>query len=285
LTLAEEQSGMAIGSVQDESFKVCSYNVLATSYVRAEFYPHIPRALFDENHRIPRLVTRLVDLEADVYCLQEVEDSTFEAIESGLESLGYSAHFAKKEGSKPDGCAMAFRRRRFRMIQSIRLPFDEELGSAPSGHIAQLLIFETGRHRLGVANTHLKWDSEEKPPAQHYGYRQAFELISVIRSECYRDLPWIICGDFNAQPSSAVVQAFLDAGFEFSHTGQYYGGTCNSNAKAKMIDYIFYRSPLRAKPSPLPPIDDATPLPGSSEPSDHIPVTADFRWESRNDAT
>ena len=75
------------------------------------------------------------------------------------------------------------------------------------------------------------------------------------------------------------MHAFLRAGFTFTHATQRFGATCNANRKAKMIDYIFHQASLRAHPVPLAAVGDTTPLPGPTEPSDHVPVVAQFEWK------
>lgn len=261
------------------SFRLASYNVLATSYIRPEFYPATPAELLADEHRVPALVRYIADLHADLYCLQEVERYAFAAIEAALGPMGYEAQLARKGGRRPDGCAVLFRLTCFRPVSAERLEYEEGLGPSPSGHVAQLIVLECGSRQIGVANTHLRWDPPGVPPARQHGLRQVRELLSVLRSDPYRGMPWIICGDLNASPSSAVVQALLDAGLTYSHTAPHEGATCNANRTAKMIDYVFTEAPLQARPHPVVPVDDATPLPGPTQPSDHVPVIAQVGWE------
>ncbi len=262
----------------ETSFRLVSYNVLATSYIRPEFYPDTPAELLAERHRVPALVRYIADLHADLYCLQEVEHDTFETINTALGPMDYGAQLARKGGLRPDGCAMLFQLGRLRLVGAVRLEYEEGLGQAPSGHVAQIVVLECGSRQFGVANTHLKWDPPGVAPARQYGYRQVCELLSALRSDPYRGLPWIICGDLNASLSSDVVHALLHAGFTYSHTAPHDGATCNANRTAKMIDYIFSEAPLQARPFPLVPVDDTTPLPGPTQPSDHVPVVAEIAW-------
>lgn len=53
-------------NVADLDFTVATYNVLATAYIRPEWYPFSPKALLDPFHRIPALVEHLVRLRADI---------------------------------------------------------------------------------------------------------------------------------------------------------------------------------------------------------------------------
>src|SRR5262249_31533915 len=91
---------------------------------------------------------------------------------------------------------------------------------------------------------------------------------------------WVICGDLNAPPDSAVVRALREAGFEFSHVGCGPAATCNPNRRAKMIDFVVHDATLRAEPLPLPAVGDETPLPGPGQPSDHVPVLSQLEWRA-----
>ena len=261
------------------SFTVATYNVLATAYIRAEWYPNTPPAMLAASKRVPALVRHVTALGADVLCLQEVERETYDAIEAHLGAHGYAGSFAGKGQRRPDGCATFLRTEAFAPAEFLRLAYrDGQGGGPPSGHVAQLAVVQHGGRSLGVANTHLKWDPPGTPREAQYGYRQVKELLAEC--EAHAGVPWIVCGDLNATPGSDVIAALRAAGFEFTHhasTGAY---TCNSNADAKTIDYLFHASALRSEPLPLPLVGDHTPLPGPDQPSDHLAVSARFEWSA-----
>lgn len=260
------------------SLAIATYNVLATAYIRQEFYPHTPAGFLTKAYRVPALRRYIGALPADIYCLQEVEADVFEALEAELAPRGYEGRFALKSGSRPDGCATFVRHDNIRLVETVRLPYDERVPGGPSGHIAQLLVLEAGTRRFGVANTHLKWDSPEAPEARHHGLVQIQELLAAIQEGWPLSLSWLVCGDFNVRPTSRVVQLLLEAGYQFLHSDDPLAATCNANGRAKMIDYIFFPSSLRATAAPLAPIRDTTPLPSDTQPSDHIPVLGWFEW-------
>jgi endonuclease/exonuclease/phosphatase family metal-dependent hydrolase len=82
-----------------------------------------------------------------------------------------------------------------------------------------------------------------------------------------------VCGDFNAQPGDPLVRAFAEAGLLDAYEGRHQP-TCNANGKAKAIDFLFHSRALRAQPDRLPELDDRTPMPSETEPSDHLPIAA-----------
>jgi mRNA deadenylase 3'-5' endonuclease subunit Ccr4 len=251
------------------SFRVATYNVLATAYVRADRYPDVPPDLLGPGRRHACLVEHAEGLAADLLCLQEVEQEVFTALRRRLTSLGYEGHYEKKD-RKPDGCATFFRSGVFVRREVQRLDY--------LGHIALLLVLEHEGRRLGVANTHLRWDSPETPRSARVGLRQAEELLEG----CERFVPpcdgWLICGDFNATPEDEIVALVRQAGYEYAHAGCRRARSCVANGRARLIDYIFHSAAVRAVPVVPPLIGDDAPLPSAAEPSDHLALQADVTW-------
>ena len=259
------------------SFTVTTYNVLATAYIRPEWYPNTPAAVLEASHRVPALARHVAALEADVLCLQEVERDVFAAMEAHLGPRGYAGMLAGKARGRPDGCATFFRTATFTLLDAARVEYRDALdGRAESGHVAQLVRLEHDGRTLGVANTHLRWDPPATPREAQYGYRQATQLLAECGARAAT--AWIVCGDFNAEPGSDGVTAFRAAGWRFTHQADARAYTCNSNARAKTIDYLFHSPGLRSTPAALPVVDDHTPLPGADQPSDHVAVSARFEW-------
>jgi mRNA deadenylase 3'-5' endonuclease subunit Ccr4 len=237
--------------------QVVSYNVLADSYVKPVFYPHVDPGHLDPVWRRDALIARIASFRADAICLQEVESDLFAILESRL--AGFVGQFARKAMGKPDGCATFVRGR----VQSWQtLTYSDE-----SGHVALLAVIEAQSRRLGIANTHLRWG----PPDSQIGLVQANELLDAIG-----EAPWIIAGDFNAGPDSDLIEEFRRRGFRdgYASVG---GATCNANGVAKRIDFLMYRG-LRCVPERVQAIDGHTALPSATEPSDHLAIRAEFSW-------
>ena len=253
------------------SFSFATWNILATAYIRPEWYPRTPPHLLDPTWRVPALVRHALALDVDILCLQEVEADVFAALRDGLAPQGYSGRFATKGANRPDGCATFFRADRFALLDDRRLAYADG-----SGHVAQILQFRFRQEdrELAIANTHLKWDPPGAPRERQWGYGQVVQALGALNSPHAR----ILCGDLNAKPESDVVSALLAAGFDYTHRGLPETRTCNSNAEPKLIDYVFYGGALRADPLPVPLIDAETPLPSHEQPSDHLPLTARFAW-------
>ncbi|MBC7880178.1 MAG: endonuclease/exonuclease/phosphatase family protein [Anaerolineae bacterium] len=256
----------------EPSLLISSYNILATAYIRSEFYPHVnPEHLKWENRRAP-LLHKIAALEADILCLQEVEKPFYGLLETHLGKQGYVGVYAQKHG-KPDGCATLFKAEKLNLVDVKTLYYKDGQGERDSGHLALITTFETKTSSLHIINTHLKWDRTNNSKEAHWGWRQLQELLE---KGITTDSAWILCGDFNVLPDSFMIQELFARGFKDAYCDQPQP-TSNSNSQAKRIDYLFYTDHFTTIPQEIPEIYDVTPLPSEMEPSDHLAVLTIFQ--------
>ncbi len=259
-------------------FTATTYNVLASAYLRPGYFPNTPPEFLDPPRRRRALAKHVAGIDSDIVCMQEVEIETFDAIERELAARGYVGSLALKGGGKPDGCAIFVRSSAFELVRTHRPEYDDATDGLPrSGHIAQLAVLRGTAFTVGVGNTHLKWQAPGTAPEKRYDLRQIRELLGARKRLAPECGAWIVCGDFNVTSEDEVIRELLRAGFASTHIALG-GATCNPNRQAKMIDYLFHDQSLASSPLPLPTVTDTTPLPGPDQPSDHVPVTAVFRW-------
>jgi mRNA deadenylase 3'-5' endonuclease subunit Ccr4 len=260
------------------SFSVASYNVLAPAYVHPARYPRTSSLLLNPAWRVPALVGHVASFGDDIICLQEVEIDVFAALRMRLAHLGYGSQYARTRPGRVDGCATFYRQGVFDLVDANVIPYADGHGAmGDSGNIALVAVLRGGGDSIGVINTHLTWDPPDAAPEARLGYRQMSQLLREYKGMASEIRGWVIAGDFNATPESATIGLLDSAGLEFSHRNLPGIYTCNANARARMIDYLFYSSALRAEPLPVPVIDDRTILPSAEQPSDHVPVRAKFR--------
>jgi mRNA deadenylase 3'-5' endonuclease subunit Ccr4 len=258
------------------SFRLATYNVLADAYVKPQWYSHVDPEVLRWEKRKFALVEKIERLDADIICLQEVEADAYALFELSFTAKGYAGLYAKKGAGRPDGCAMFFRQRGLRFAGSETIYYhDGVVGNPESGHLALISSFESEWGIIRVATTHLRWDSADKPPERHIGYRQIRELLNDHFKPDLMAYAWIVCGDFNVESGSPVVKELVSGDFADAYQN-HAQPTCNPNRRAKRIDYIFHTAGLRATPARLTEIDDLTPLPSMDEPSDHLPLMATF---------
>jgi|SRR5579872_994275 len=251
--------------------RILSYNILAPSYAKPDRYPFTEAWLLAWESRRERLAARLAESDADVICLQEVETYVFAYLRDRLEPAGYEGLYAQKGQRRPEGSATFYRQDRLPLLESRAFNYHDGAGVCDSGHLALVARFDLDGTPIAVINTHVRWDEPDACGTQHIGYREVTELLRECQGEGFAAS--VICGDFNAEPDKDFIRLLVAAGYIdcFAAAPQ---PTANSECKAKRIDYIFHTAAFASEPAPLPEIDDETPLPSETEPSDHLPIRA-----------
>jgi len=228
--------------------------------------------------RHPALAAYLAASGADILCLQEVENEMFALLQRQLAAAHYTGSLARKGGNKPDGCA-TFWRGGLTLESQEKLEYhDAGPGRNASGHIAQLTCLRDGPHRLGIANTHLKWDVATAAPDAQYGLAQIRELADTAAAHAPACDAWIFCGDFNVTPDAPLIKVLTQAGYRHAHAAHPQAHTAAPNRSPRVIDYIFHSDTLASDPLLPPAITGETPLPGPEHPSDHLALAARFDW-------
>lgn len=261
------------------SFSVVSYNVLASAYIQRAWYRRTPALVLDPAWRVPALVQHITDLNADLFCLQEVEPETFVALRTSLMERGYAGEFARKLAGRPEGLAVFYRRALFELVGSRVVAYRDGDGIvADSGYIAHFTLLRNAGKTLGVINTHLTWDPPNAAGAAQRGLRQVQQCLAEYHSQAADAGAWIIGGDFNVTPESEIVALLQQAGLQYAHHDLADVFSCNIGGSARLIDYLFYSGKLNAQALVLSRIDAQTILPSAEYPSDHVPIMARFDW-------
>jgi mRNA deadenylase 3'-5' endonuclease subunit Ccr4 len=261
-------------------FTVATYNVLAGAYAHRGWYRRTPAIVLTPEWRVPALARHIAGLNADLICLQEVEPPVVGRLKAEIGRLGYNVHYARNGAGRPDGLAIFYREESFTAMSATRLVFRDGGGVAPdSGYIALIGLFRIEDRLLGVINTHLQWDAPGIPREERRGCRQARELQGEYRKLESSATGWILAGDLNDTPESELAAMMRDTGLDYAHRELGDPATCNVNGQARMIDYLYHSSALRAEPEAPRLIDKHTILPCAEEPSDHVALVARFEWK------
>jgi len=254
------------------SFRIASYNVLADAYLRPEWFRHVAPERLDPAWRDPALVRRILALDADVACLQEVEEGRYARLAAAFEAYGYAGRFGQKGRRRPDGCATFVRTSRVSVLETrahhFRDGVERELSS---GHLALITRLAIDGAPVSVANTHLRFDPPARRGLDHIGVRQAHELADEMLAT---DDARVVCGDLNDDPASDVVRTFLERDFADAYAVRSSDYTCNIKGRARRIDFILTGPAFATEPVPLSPLSDTAPMPAADEPSDHRPIAA-----------
>ena len=255
-----------------KTFTAVTYNVLAQSFAHRDRYPmSCPEAL-DPTRRHALLIDRTRGLGADLLCLQELEPAVYDDLRVRLQATHYGAYVQRRQ--RPDGAAIFARRSLFDWLGYDELHFQAHRpGDDDVALIAQLTLDGQPLH---VVCTHLAWQPESTPRAEHVGYRQMLELLTH-RDAMAPNATWIFAGDFNATSQSIVLAAALERGMEESCLSQRPWDTCAINGRPRKLDYVLFSTRrLQPRPSVLPKLFRDTALPSLTEPSDHLPLRVDF---------
>ncbi|XP_023645562.1 carbon catabolite repressor protein 4 homolog 4 [Capsella rubella] len=110
-------------------FRLVSYNILAQVYVKSALLPHSPPACLKWKARSHAIHSVLKNLEADFFCLQEVDeyDSFYR---KNMESLGYSGIYIQRTGQrKRDGCAIFYKPSCAELVTKERIEYNDLVDS------------------------------------------------------------------------------------------------------------------------------------------------------------
>lgn len=263
---------VALGAVY---FSVITYNVLANAYLKPEWYAGVPPQVLEVTHRRSALLATVDAMDADIICLQEVEPEVYSAFETHLNAAGYVGRYAQKGRQRPDGSATFVRRSRFEIQHTEALYYsDGAHKGGDSGHVALVLHLDSERGRVGVGNTHLRWDPPSEPEETRWAIAEMSALLARVGREPDRE--WVLCGDFNVRPDNSVIALLQQAGFNYAFAGLDHH-TCCANGRTAKLDYLFYSARLSARPIDMPDIEGTQHLPSWAHPSDHLPLGARFR--------
>ncbi|XP_014889485.1 protein angel homolog 2 isoform X1 [Poecilia latipinna] len=204
-------------------FSVMSYNILSQDLLQdnAYLYRHCDPAVLSWPYRLPNLLAEIQQHNADILCLQEVQEDHYEnEIKPALQALGYQCEYKKRTGKKPDGCAITFKSSRFSLVSSTPVEFHRR-GDAllNRDNVGMVVVLQpnTGAaqsnasYSICVANTHLLYN----PRRGDIKLAQLAILLAEIgrlsRLPDGSTNPVILCGDFNSVPWSPLYH-FLTTG-------------------------------------------------------------------------
>lgn len=195
------------------------------------------------------LLQELDDAQGDIICLQEVQSDHYDQhLNPYMQHLGYDGIYKAKSrdsmgpGVKVDGCATFWRKSKFIMTDQFCIEFNDcarrvvtSLGLEDvecrkyfnrlnKDNIAQAVVLEAltprssaptrMRQLICVVNTHL-YSNHQRSDVKLW---QTLTLISEIEQYIVsRDIPLLLCGDFNSEPSSAVYEFLSDGAINQHH--------------------------------------------------------------------
>jgi len=254
--------------------RIVSYNVLADAYSHYwdQAFPYCGAEFLRPEYRLQLLRLELCAYDADIVCLQEVDERWFQQYwEPQLASEGYEARFTPKTSGAGEGCAVLFRRHRFELLELRELDLTrpprvdvresgteaatgELLAACPAladlwsrlGQVAQLALLRcrsSGRTLL-ACNTHLYFAGM----ARHVRILQSGLILgeaSRMAADAATDAgvrpALVLCGDFNSTPDAGAMQYLLNGHLSAAHPDWvvgslfYWGFASSKQAAADML--------------------------------------------------
>ncbi|XP_044145874.1 protein angel homolog 2 [Bufo gargarizans] len=190
-----------------------SYNILSQDLLEdnSSLYSHCRRPHLFWNYRLPNILRELQEMNADILCLQEVQEDHYqEQIKPSLEALGYICEFKARTGSKPDGCAICFKSDKFelRLVKPVEY-FRQNIALLDRDNVGLVLILQPktkGREApmVCVANTHLLYNPRRGDIKLTQLAILLAEITQVAQIHDGRFYPIVLCGDFNSVPGSPL---------------------------------------------------------------------------------
>lgn len=219
------------------SFRCVSYNLLADMYADSEFsrtvlFPYCPPYALHIDYRKQLFMKEIAGYNADVLCLQEVDNSIFTHDLVPFLSESYQGNFSQKGENVLEGLAIFYHISKFRLLNTQTVMIRDVLSNDPifsdlymkltenksfierflaRNSVLQTVLLESVENpgkRLLVGNTHLYFQVD----ADHIRLMQAtvcFKyleyLLKKYEKENFGETPALIfCGDFNSCPEFGV---------------------------------------------------------------------------------
>ncbi|XP_048578715.1 carbon catabolite repressor protein 4 homolog 4 [Nematostella vectensis] len=224
---------------------IVTYNTLADCYIpQADMYPHTElKFLFRDgiSSRRHHLLTEEIRwLNADIFCLQELDDWYYNGIiDKFMDSLGYSGVYMKKADPKLDGLAIFYRRSKFKKAKTDmvllsdfidKLTGDKKMTGYKTGHVLLMVALESLEDGsiLAIGNTHSLCHLGKHvitTTAQILCAAQAMlKFVQSLQSTTDDRVPYVLCGDFNIEPQYPIYNLLEE-------------GTLNKDT-LRQLDYI-----------------------------------------------
>ncbi|KAK3135641.1 hypothetical protein QOZ80_5BG0421600 [Eleusine coracana subsp. coracana] len=131
----EQSESQTDAGAAGHQFRLVTYNILAQVYVKSSIFPHSPSACLKWKSRSKAVLTELKSFDADLMCLQELDEyDTF--YKKNMESSGYSSIYIQRSGDKKDGCGIFYKPKSADLVQKETIHYNDLVEQyVPSDHV------------------------------------------------------------------------------------------------------------------------------------------------------
>ncbi|KAI1728214.1 endonuclease/Exonuclease/phosphatase family domain-containing protein [Ditylenchus destructor] len=253
------------GHFSKYNLSVVTYNVLCQSTINRTMYLY--RHLRGERskyltwlERSKLLVIEFDRLQADVFCLQEVEEEHFiDFFQPYFAQRGFIGLYNRRTNNFPDGCAIFYSTKLFKFIASVDVTFNLKKNGMDRDNVGQIVVLEIfgTRTQICVSNTHVLFNmrrGDVKLNQCEYLLNRLSEVEESIRAQASSSgktfAGHILCGDFNIEPFSPIynfiVEGCIKTGI-FSASNLAFEMECLDLQEAAAGSCIFTSTDLNAK--------------------------------------
>ncbi|KAL3097493.1 hypothetical protein niasHS_003941 [Heterodera schachtii] len=213
---------------EKKPLKIVSFNVLCqrTMDKMPHLYMHLRRndCSREWEQRKKNLSIEFDRLDADVFCLQEVQDIHFKQyFLPFFTARGFNALFTPRKGiDMPDGCAAFWRSTQLALIKSNSVYYNLGVTGMEKDNVGQVLAFSIvgTRSAICISNTHIYFNMKHG----HIKLAQMAYLLGSMHqmeSQICADSPkfshfigHILCGDFNIHPGTPLHKFIIERSVE-----------------------------------------------------------------------
>ena len=277
-----------MNSTNKENITVLQWNTLCSTLSTEKSFPYIKPEFLEWKYRYPLIKSILESCQADVLCLEEI-DNFPEYSEQIITPLNkYKTIFSLKNDGFM-GCCIAYDESKLKYISHDNLTLYQNVHNEKSNQIAVIAYFETNnKNKLCVICTHLKAKYVNEEIRVHQ-IRCLLEYIKEKELKANCDCV-VLCGDFNTEPNCTSVGPMYSeftSVFEYKdmNSQRYQEYTTKKKRDClykRVIDYIWYWSSektemkLLSQQTPFYKHDEEIGFPNEVFPSDHYFIKASF---------
>lgn len=225
-----KKTKMASNSEEYFILRLLSFNILAQCLL--DTYPflyktHDKRALSWKIRR-QLLLREILGAQANVICLQEMQEDHLEEFLVPFRDLGYNYIYKKRTNDKRDGLLFLYRADQFVLLDYAKVELYQSgielLTRDNVGIIAKLAVKDSPDIQFVIATTHLLYN----PKRNDVRLGQTQLLLAEIERIAFLEntltgakyLPTILAGDFNLVPYSGVYEFLTEGVFEYQGKGK-----------------------------------------------------------------